>query len=461
MRTNMGHKFANHLIKLLSSYGDDSQEHARVVKAAATALGRLVKADTGMSADMIEDAIANALDWARAVRTSAGREGTERHFAAVFVLHQLAIDSPTHFYVHVGGFFDVMWSVLCHPNQEIREKASETLKACLEMAAQRKVEQCQDWYRSVYTKALDLLEAPQHAEGVHGALLAIEQLVRVPHARDEFVSKHLEELVNGRRNRGTGGVFSVKLHKDRSVRQQFLRLLPALHASPRLEEVTQFDGTVRYLIELLRKGEERAAAFRALGEIARTRDEVVRHVGQIFVFVKESLPADTRRSKQQVCVEEALECVRMFTQAYGTHAELAEQIRELLPCVFEAGLSLPLADMLAAIMSSMANLPEICREVQERLLDSISKVLTGQDIHTALDSQRLSATVLHIERDAAPSAQLPALDTQGDDNRRHLAFNLLSSFDFGELLCAPCHLLNVPIASSYRGSVLQPRSHSV
>jgi hypothetical protein len=39
-------------------------------------------------------------------------------------------------------------------------------------------------------------------------------------------------------------------------------------------------------------------------------------VGQIFVFVKESLPPRqvTSRSKQQVCVDEALECVRMFVQ---------------------------------------------------------------------------------------------------------------------------------------------------
>jgi hypothetical protein len=231
-----------------------------------------------MSADMIENAISNALEWIRPNRPD------NRHFAAVYVLHQLAIDSPTHFYVHVGEFFATMWSVLCSTTQEIREKAAKVLKECLQMAAQRKVEQCQEWYRGVYTTALDHLEKHSQSEGVHGALLAIEQLVRVPHARDEFVSKHLEELVNGRRG-GERGVFSVKGHKDRSVRQQFLRLLPALHASPRvsadtaqttgistepplarlprgcvgeqLAEVTQFDGTVRYLIELLRKGEER------------------------------------------------------------------------------------------------------------------------------------------------------------------------------------------------------------
>lgn len=430
MRAQMGHKFASYLIKLLSS-DDHSHEREEIVKAAVATLGRLVKADTGMSADVIENAISSPLRWlGRDRRTQS--VGGPRHFAAVFMLRQLAMDSPTHFYVHVGGFFEVMWSVLCDLQPEVRTTAASILKACLEMAALRKVEQCHEWYSNVYTGALDRLESHQNSDAVHGALLAIQQLLCVPHSRDEFVSNHLFELVNGRHGR-PGGVFSVKGHKDRSVRQQFLHLLPALHKSRGLEEVTQFDGTVRYLIELLRKGDERADAFRALGEIARTREEVVSYVGQIFVFVRESLLAK-RSSKHQVCVDEALECVRMFVEAYGTHTELADHIRELLPIIFDAGLSLQLAQLLQMIMVSMSSRPEICREVQERLLDAISKALTGQDIHAALDSHRLSTPVLHIRRDVSLAVQPPAVANPGNENRRHLSFDLLSSFDFGELL---------------------------
>ena len=69
-------------------------------------------------------------------------------------------------------------------------------------------------------------------------------------------------------------MWSVRERGELLVRQQFLQLLPALHRSPAIDEVTKIDGTLIYLMDLLRKGEHRGAAFIALGELATARADI-------------------------------------------------------------------------------------------------------------------------------------------------------------------------------------------
>ena len=98
------------------------------------------------------------------------------------------------------------------------------------------------------------------------APLAAAAQVRIPHAMDEYVSDHLAPLASH--------FTRVKDHRELLVRQQFLQLLPALHRSPAIDEVTKIDGTLIYLMDLLRKGEHRGAAFIALGELATARADI-------------------------------------------------------------------------------------------------------------------------------------------------------------------------------------------
>ena len=90
---------------------------------------------------------------------------------------------------------------------------------------------------------------------MHGALLAIESLLNTEHAV-ETIAPYLQELVLF--------VFPLKDHRERAVRRGFLRLLPALHTSHASDKVADVHGTVRYLIELLRKGEDRGPSMPAL-----------------------------------------------------------------------------------------------------------------------------------------------------------------------------------------------------
>ncbi len=64
--------------------------------------------------------------------------------------------------------------------------------------------------------------------------------------------------------------------------------------------------------------------------------------------------------------------------------------------LLRTGLTRCLHAALRAIMGAMDQTPEIIQELRERLLDVVSKDLTGAGLHTALGSARVSATVLHV-----------------------------------------------------------------
>ena len=432
MHTQMGTRFANYVNSFIRR-SDSGPEHEEIVVASVAALGRLVKADMGIPADMIEDAISNALDWIK--NTDRIEELKRRRFAAVHVLRQLAVDSPTHFYVQVirdvdlkDSFLEVMWGVLCDKSEVIRRRTGEALGACLQMVAQREGEQCRELYKGVYKQALEHLKSHSDAE-VHGALIAMYQLVCIPHAMDEYVSDNLRPLAEHFKR--------IKDHRDTHVRKQFLQLLPALHKSPAIDEVTKIDGTLIYLMDLLRKGEFRGDAFIALGELAAARPEIkdsdAWRVDQIFLYARDSLPsAAGRKSKQQPCITEALRCVRILVETYG--ADLKPEIVQLLPSMFEPeiGLCEPLHMALQAIMESVDD-DVVQQDVRHRLLDMVSKELTGQGIRAST-----GARGLQIEHTvSSPAVQrAPHIGGQSRKTLLTLAFEILSTFSFGEVLSA-------------------------
>jgi FKBP12-rapamycin complex-associated protein len=434
MHPQMGTRFANYVNSFIRR-SDSGPEHQEIVVAAVAALGKLVKADMGIPADMVEDAISNALDW---IRKDAEKieELKRRRFAAVHVLRQLAVDSPTHFYVQVirdvdikDSFLEVMWGVLCDKSEIIRRTTASALGACLQMVAQREGDHCRELYKGVYNQALNHLASHSDAE-VHGALLAMYQLVVIPHAMDEYVSDHLEPLAR---------FFArIKDHRDICVRQQFLQLLPALHKSPAIDAVTKIDGTLIYLMELLRKGEFRGAAFIALGELAAARPEIKEYEGwkvdQIFLYARDSLPsAAVRKSKQQPCVEEALHCVRILVETHG--ADLTQHIQDLLPSMFEAeiGLCVPLHKALTAIMDHVES-ASVQQTVRNRLLDMVSKELTGQGIKAAIGAR---LQIEHAISSPSVGTRAPPVEGHSRTQLLELAFEILSTFSFGELLSTP------------------------
>jgi hypothetical protein len=64
--------------------------------------GRLAQASGTLTAELVQQEVKRALDWLQGKHES-------RRYAAVLVLKELAVNSPTRFYVHVSSFFDLVW----------------------------------------------------------------------------------------------------------------------------------------------------------------------------------------------------------------------------------------------------------------------------------------------------------------------------------------------------------------
>eukprot|EP01052_Picozoa_sp_SAG31_P012956 SAG31_NODE_768_length_12226_cov_3.928424_3_plen_2501_part_00 len=412
--------FANHLNFMVRH----EKESELVVIKAAEALGTLVKMDGNLSTDMVDDSISAAIEHLR-------RNGpdTIRRVASVHVLMQLSINAPTYFYVHVGDFLDVMWRGLCDSAKPVRLVTGTALHACLAMIGKRKLDlgmsdQCQQWYEGVYAQSIARLSKPtRELPGVHGALIVIGELLQESHARDTCIRGKLSQLVPL--------LVPCKEHKDRVIKRQYMSLLPSLHISesahaPKLEE------TVRWLLNRLLKNDERAAAFDAVAELASTQP-VLAASDQIFECVKASLKPLPNKKNQEPCVQEALRAVQMIVQAHGRQPQMVEELRVLLPSMFDGGLSASLEQVLAAIIQSVDE--SLHAEVQQSLLDSISKTLTGKPWRSMLS--RTSRHSIHRAPSMdvrAAQASLSAMLATGDPDTTRLALSILASFKFNDYL---------------------------
>ena len=66
--------------------------------------------------------------------------------AACFVLKELAIAVPTLFHVNLNAFFLSIWTAIRDPRVDVREAATESLSACLQLIAMRQTRHRVQWY---------------------------------------------------------------------------------------------------------------------------------------------------------------------------------------------------------------------------------------------------------------------------------------------------------------------------
>jgi FKBP12-rapamycin complex-associated protein len=134
---------------------------------AARVLGRLATSQSTFTADLVDSQVERALEWL---------QGDRSRLAAVLVLRELAINSPTLIYASVPRILDLVWIAIRDSRQLIRETAAECLSQCLEIIQQRESPQRRAWYLRIWdeiTKGLKL----NNADATHGSLLAMRELL--------------------------------------------------------------------------------------------------------------------------------------------------------------------------------------------------------------------------------------------------------------------------------------------
>ncbi|PIK33481.1 target of rapamycin [Apostichopus japonicus] len=380
----------------------------------------------------------------RALEYLGGDRHEGRRHAAVLVLRELAEHAPTFFFQQVQPFFDNIFNAVRDPKQAIREAAAAALRACLELTAQRETKEMQrpHWYEQSYEEAMRGFEEPiekqkglNRDDKLHGALLIINELIRISCAEGEKMRLEKEEIYQQQmqhehsfrdvgsshsRSRSQGGptpsqsaysqniIFSLvapnveiksrfsesryckelmankfheisfqvlKLRASRNalIQQSLFTLLPRLAAFQPKEFVECYlNDTVTYLLNYLKKDRERSSAFHAVGLLAvAVNKDISPHVNSILMIIKLSLPTKEIPPKRQKTVDPAV-FTCISMLARAVGETLTKDVKELLEPMLTTGLSPALT---AALHNLAQQLQKLKKDIQDGLLKMLSLVL--------------------------------------------------------------------------------------
>ena len=141
----------------------------------------------------------------RAFEWLAGERNEGRRHAAVLVLRELALSSPTFFFQQVQTFFDVVFYAVRDCKANIREGAVAALRAALVVTSQRETKEAQraTWYKQCFDEAQQGFDEPSARDKgltkddrTHGSLLVLQELLRCSNAEGERVLGQLEQLIS-------------------------------------------------------------------------------------------------------------------------------------------------------------------------------------------------------------------------------------------------------------------------
>lgn len=250
----------------------------------------------------------------------------------------------------------------------VREAAARALRACLFVIGERESRHRTHWYSLMFADALGGLRE-RDSNASHGALLAMAELLDTC---DELDESALAEAFRR--------VWPFKESRLRHVRHAVLAVLPRLAARTSSEASEGWVAEIlSYLVGALRLSTEyRGALFIATGRMALAVGAAFEpHIPAVIRECRDALTlgssksfASSRPGGRQPETE-ALQCISMLVQAHS--AAVAPHIVHVLPCMCSCGLSSALTASLTVVV---AHLPALLAEIQCRLLDLVSCVLT-------------------------------------------------------------------------------------
>ncbi|KAK4695205.1 serine/threonine-protein kinase mTOR, partial [Lecanoromycetidae sp. Uapishka_2] len=177
---------------------------------AARALGKLAIPGGALTAELVEAEISSALEWLQIERQET------RRFAAVLIIRELAINSPTLLYAFVPQIFDCVLVALRDPKILIRETAAEAAGACIQIIAARDEHLRKKWFARLYDDALQGFKSPS-PDTVHGSLLTVKELLV---KGGMFMHDHYREACEI--------TLRLKDHKEPRIRAQVVAVIPIL-----------------------------------------------------------------------------------------------------------------------------------------------------------------------------------------------------------------------------------------
>jgi serine/threonine-protein kinase mTOR len=357
---------------------------------------------------------------------SSDRHESRRH-AAVLVLRELARNSPTLFYAYVPQVLDLLWVALRDPKVVIRDSAAECLSCCLEIISQRETALRVQWYTKILEEAQFGLRS-SNADYIHGSLLAYRELLL---RAGMFMHERYNEVCDV--------VLRHRDHKDGLIRRTVVSLIPILAGyNPEEFVATYLHRCMMHLLGQMKKDRDRAVAFTAIGQVAiAVGASILPYLDHIVASLKEALTVAARgyvpfpdtltisRGKGTISEAPMFQCISMVATAVGQN--LMRFMPDLLDLMFTCGLSEALRQ---ALVDLAHNIPQLLPTIQQRLLNLLSVILSGQKFRPQGSPERINNVP------TIPNQQ-PA---DKDSELITLALNTLGGFDFSGILSCAIYL---------------------
>jgi FKBP12-rapamycin complex-associated protein len=147
-----------------------SQTLGKIVLAASKSINHVSSAGGAFNESFMDHQVPAAINLIQPDKQESPR------YAGVLILKELARNSPTYFYAHIGLVFGNILVPLRDQRVIVREAAAELLAACLEIVARREVPNKSPYLDNVLRDAQAGLRQAQ-PEVNHASLLAIRELL--------------------------------------------------------------------------------------------------------------------------------------------------------------------------------------------------------------------------------------------------------------------------------------------
>ncbi|KAL1687363.1 armadillo-type protein [Schizophyllum commune] len=340
-------------------------------------------------------------------------------YAGVLILKELARNSSNYFYSHIGMVFDNILVPLRDQRLIVREGAAELLAACLEIITQRERNTRNSPFLLKILQDAQMGLKQAQPEVIHGSLLTYRELLL--HGgmfmRETFLDS-AEQILR------------FKSHRDGLIRKTVITLVPSLAAYDTTTFTEHFlHKSMAQLLTQLEKPADRPFAFVAIGHTAAAvGSDMKPFLEPIMGQIKAGLQARGRRNAPPE--EPMFQCLGMLASAVGPN--LTKLLHDQLDLIFACGLSEPLRNALVAIAK---HIPPLLKTIQDRLLDLLSMILSGQPYKPlgappALERADASAMSrdINTSQTSVVGEKTPEVIT--------LALTTLGSFDFSG------HILN-------------------
>ncbi|KIK95251.1 hypothetical protein PAXRUDRAFT_33077 [Paxillus rubicundulus Ve08.2h10] len=341
-----------------------------------------------------------------AVELLQGQESPR--YAGVLILKELARNSAIYFHSHISLVFDKILIPLREPRVMVREGAAELLAACLDIVANRERQTRTTYLMKILQDAQFGLKMAQ-PEVIHGSLLMYRELLL--HG-DMFIRESFLDTAEQ--------ILRFKSHRDGLVRKMVITLIPTLAAyDPQTFSEHYLHKSMGHLLTQLEKPNERSFAFIAIGHTATAvGSDMKPFLDPIMLQIK--LGLQQRGKKNAPSEEPIFQCVGMLASAVGPN--LTKRLHDQLDLFFACGLSEPLRQALVAIAR---NIPPLLKTIQDRLLDLLSMILTGQQYKV------IGAPPTLVRGDVtAYTRDFSATKVGKNSELVTLALSTLGSFDF-------------------------------